>query len=357
MHSIILLVLYLHSSAHALFPLQIPGLSKLNSISNKKSPFLILPGFGNSYLDYINPLGKGENLGFATSLNNRGYICDVVKIERSDWLQIAGALTSKEFYSNTCRPHTLFRWYYDKVDQAVRELVQRTGEPVTLLGHSAGGWLARGILCDGRWKYDDTDDTEKRKSSNENQPDITQASSDLVLGLITLGTPHYSPIGTMDMTRGAIKHVNLNYPGAYLANRNRNTIFQNKQQENSSNNSNNRNTDVVSQPLFYMCIGGTAVIADAKAPKNSIGEFAYRSYKQVTGLDSTGTVGDGVVPLSEAFLEGADCNLVLPGVYHSIQSENWYGGPAVVDRWLTQADTLAAATRALRVRYYREKDR
>lgn len=313
-----------------------PGMNSISKSTSKnnKSPFLILPGFGNSYIDYINPLGKGEDLGFLTSLTSRGYICDVVKVERSDWFKIAGALRSKEFYSNTCKPSTLFQWYYDKVDLAVRELFQQTGESVTLLGHSAGGWLARGILCDGRWNYDS--ETSERSIKGQSS-DITPCS-DLVLGLITLGTPHYSPVGSMDMTRGAIRHVNLNYPGAYLSNRNRNR--------------NPINTDItsISKPLYYMCIGGTAVTADANAPKNSVGEFAYRSYRQVTGLDSVGSIGDGVVPLSEAFLEGADCNLVLPGVYHSIQSDNWYGGPVVVDQWLATADKLALETRSLRLK-------
>ena len=53
------------------------------------------------------------------------------------------------------------------------------------------------------------------------------------------------------------------------------------------------------------------------------------------------TIGDGIVSLAYAHLEGAK-QLTLPGVFHSINSPNdyWYGGEAVVDQWLPTVRTL-----------------
>ena len=44
--------------------------------------FLILPGFGNDAIDYSNPLKRGSQYGFVTSLESRGYEVDVVPIQR-----------------------------------------------------------------------------------------------------------------------------------------------------------------------------------------------------------------------------------------------------------------------------------
>jgi len=42
--------------------------------------FLILPGFGNDKIDYINPLNQGEEIGFVQQLKSRGYDVDVVPV-------------------------------------------------------------------------------------------------------------------------------------------------------------------------------------------------------------------------------------------------------------------------------------
>jgi pimeloyl-ACP methyl ester carboxylesterase len=52
---------------------------------------------------------------------------------------------------------------------------------VVLVGHSAGGWLARAVLADGTWMAGNSAET----SSTD--------SSDLVCGLVTLGAPHFPP--------------------------------------------------------------------------------------------------------------------------------------------------------------------
>ena len=68
--------------------------------------------------------------------------------------------------------------------------------------------------------------------------------------------------------------------------------------------------------------------------------MAFTNYQAVGGDGRA--VGDGVIPMSAAHLEGA-LQVTLDGVLHSINeagttlpTERWYGSEAVVDRWLTR---------------------
>lgn len=51
-------------------------------------------------------------------------------------------------------------------------------------------------------------------------------------------------------------------------------------------------------------------------------------------------MGDGVVPLESAHLEGAR-QITLDGVFHSINAPTaWYGSEGVVDAWLRKVEGL-----------------
>ena len=272
-----------------------------------KPRFLILPGFGNDAVDYLNPLQRGLEYGFVNSLTSRGYEVDVVPIQRYEWLKILLAVFSGDFWAGTCKPSGLFNFYFQAVDKSVRDMNIRESQPIILVGHSAGGWLARGILGDGVW------------SSS------TTPSSKLIAGLVTLGAPHLPPAAeAADMTRGALRYVDSSYPGAHL-------------------------TRGIADSLFYVTVAGTAVKGDRLAAEGSISKFASGSYQQVTGaaLDSEEVVGDGVVPLSHAHLEGAE-QITLEGCFHSIQSDKWYGGDSVIDCWLPQVLSAYSSTMSLR---------
>jgi hypothetical protein len=265
--------------------------------------FLILPGFGNDAIDYSNPLKRGSQFGFVTSLESRGYQVDVVPIQRLQWLNILWSIFSKDFFLSTCKPAALFGFYFKAVDKSVRDMNESCRQPIILIGHSAGGWLARGILGNGNWASS------------------TALSSDFVAGLVTLGAPHLPPAeGSPDMTRGALRYVDSSYPGAYLC-------------------------SDTAQSIFYLTVGGTAVRGDKLASQGSISKFASNSYQQVTGssFDAEETVGDGVVPLSHAHLAGAE-QITIEGCFHSIQSDKWYGGNSTIDQWLPQAMSLYAQT-------------
>jgi hypothetical protein len=152
---------------------------------------VILPGFGNAQQDYTK---------FVQVLSSRGVTASVVPIERIEWLNIIKSIINPRFWKDECIPDELFKFYYDKVDLTVRQIVNDNNdtEGVVLVCHSAGGWLARGLLRDNNW-----------------YGSITK-SSDLVQGIVTLGSPHYPPVKGSDMTRGALKFISTTYPGSYL---------------------------------------------------------------------------------------------------------------------------------------------
>ena len=259
--------------------------------SFKKPPIVVLPGFGNDEIDYKNPLNRGVEGSLVTSLRKRGYeSIHVVPIKRASWLNIAKGLFTKEFYTYDCKPEQLYEFYLDAVDRTVRQATSSSASnQCILLGHSAGGWLARASLAlEGR-----QEDTKL---------------SDLVGGVCTLGAPHTPPaLGRPDMTRGALSYLNKSYPGAY---------FEDK---------------------FYISVAGTAIMSSKDG--NEIEKFAVDSYSQVSGLTEEMQLGDGVVPLSNAHLEGA-FQITIPKCYHSINAPGnyWYGGPEVVDYWLPVVD-------------------
>eukprot|EP00968_Pinguiococcus_pyrenoidosus_P016244 scaffold1541_cov256-Pinguiococcus_pyrenoidosus.AAC.32 len=41
-------------------------------LAGTMQPVVVLPGFGNDAVDYINPLGKGEELGIVSAFKRRG---------------------------------------------------------------------------------------------------------------------------------------------------------------------------------------------------------------------------------------------------------------------------------------------
>jgi PGAP1-like protein len=278
--------------------------SRLYQSTNCNPPahikILILPGFGNDSSDYyLSHYPKGS---LVSSLIQRGWDpkrqIHVLPIERSDWLKVfVNGIFDLQFWQGVAPPtRPAFRWYLNRIVQSIEELTSSsntsndetndsvTMEPtkVILMGHSAGGWLARAVF-------------------------FLNVNLDHVEGIVTLGTPHVPPPPElMDMTRGALKHTASTFPGAYHDN------------------------------LFYITVVGDAVKGikqERKSPfeRTSVSGFAYNSYKVVCGIGDL--IGDGVVPKIAAHLDGA-LQLNLEGVYHSITvPENWYGSESVIDQW------------------------
>ena len=150
----------------------------------------------------------------------------------------------------------------------------------------SGGWLARAALADGTEIWGENEET----------------ASDMIQGLITLGSPHFTPLD-MDMTRGALTYTQREYPGAFLS----------------------------SKGVKYVTVAGNICKGDRDAPRGDRSRFAFNSYRTVCG-DGDG-YGDGCVPLGSAHLEGAQ-QITIP-CWHSIDKpKQWYGSEEIVDKWL-----------------------
>ncbi|KAL5724545.1 hypothetical protein ACHQM5_007789 [Ranunculus cassubicifolius] len=151
-----------------------------NSNSSPR-PAVILPGLGNNSSDY-------KKLQF-TLLKQHGITTVVPTISRADWLRNAAGLADPNYWRGTLTPLPILDWYLNRIHQAVSQLP--AGE-LSLIGHSAGGWLARLYL-------------EQYGKSN-------------ISLLLTLGTPHMPPPkgvpGVIDQTRGLLDYVQRYCPEA-----------------------------------------------------------------------------------------------------------------------------------------------
>lgn len=236
---------------------------------------VLFPGFGNDAIDYSEPLGQDEAVGLQACLSRRGVQASVVPVQRSDWLKVfAGLLLDADSRAGNGTARTAYGWYLDLAKAKVEETVLSGGEPVILIGHSAGGWLARALL-----------DREGKDWALKH-----------VQGLVSLGTPHRPPPkGKMDMTFGCLRNLNKAHPGAYY-----------------------------SDDLFYVSVAGDAVTGQKMEGNIPIVELiqspspestAWNSYVALGGVGNA--TGDGLVPVDWAHLQGAE-QLTLDGCLHSI---------------------------------------
>lgn len=243
----------------------------------------------------------------------------VARVSRFDWLRNVAGLVDPNYWRGTLRPRPVLDWYLKRVDEAVSEAKQLArGGTLSIIGHSAGGWLARVYMEEFGLSH--------------------------ISLLLTLGSPHQPPPkdypGVIDQTRGLLYYVDKHCAKA-----------------------------VYSPQLKFVCIAGryiqgarfygnSEVDSDSLALNNgqSISEstcvsnknlstrsnmsfrsrFVGQGYKQVCG--QADVWGDGVVPEVSAHLDGA-LNISLHGVYHSpVGSDDelrpWYGSPAVVEQWV-----------------------
>jgi hypothetical protein len=295
-----------------------------------KSPIVICPGFGNDSIDYDTPSNQPPTKGLRTILSNQGFDKNniyISPVKRLDWIRVGGGLFDiPNFYTNTAKPTGLgYGWYIYRLKEIVDLAYEESGgQKVILIGHSAGGWLARAAMGDGVWS-----------TSTETNIDIR--TNDRVSCLVTVGAIHKAPVDGFDgrtcVTRGALKFVENNYPGAFLK----------------------------EEGIKYVSIGGKRIVgekegvivdsshADADNSQSNIESNASReealakkvafiSYEAVCGDGNV--IGDGIVPLEWSMLDGAR-QIHLDGVFHSIHETGmvapidcWYGAEKFVCRWL-----------------------
>lgn len=230
-------------------------------------PIVILPGFFAGAIAY-RPL---EQL-----LQNQGFATMTVPLKVWDWWPTVGG-----------RPMTpILSQLHETVTQ-VRS--QFNTEKINLIGHSAGGWIARVYM--GETPYQLPGSSPAKRGLWNAHPHIAT--------LVTLGTPHRSQ---ERWTRPNLDFVNQQYPGAFHGG------------------------------VRYVCVAGKAVYGDRRWGQ----WLAYNSYQLTCGQGNCW--GDGITPIESAHLDGAE-NLVLEGVRHSPKSENlWYGSPEVLHHWVRYLD-------------------
>jgi pimeloyl-ACP methyl ester carboxylesterase len=174
------------------------------------------------------------------------------------------------------------------VEKAVGEVVAEVGEErgVCLVGHSAGGWIGRIYLsrtaeyCGRVW-----------------------GGALWVRKLVCLGTPQRS---NEAVTRTNMMFVNEQCAGC------------------------------AEEDVEYVCVAGTGLIFEGEGGGKwrfwEKGWLARLSYG-ITDGDGGALVGDGIVPTSAAYLEGAQ-NVELEGIWHSPASPGpWYGDERAVAYW------------------------
>jgi hypothetical protein len=170
----------------------------------------------------------------------------------------------------------------DKLDRSVR-LAARQSEDgkITLIGHSAGGVLARLYL------------------SPKPFLDRAYRGLDYVDQLITLGSPHLNQGG---LNRGGrmSRWVERCCPGAAF-----------------------------SPHVRYTCVVGKFVCGSRSGSVRE--RWVYNVYHDLCGEGTA--CGDGMVPVNSALLNGAG-TIILDGVSHfTVFGEPWYGSEKVIPLW------------------------
>ncbi|MGQ9870153.1 esterase/lipase family protein [Leptodesmis sp.] len=227
-------------------------------------PTIILPGYMAGAIEYRN---------LQASLQTLGIEATIVPLRWQDWIPTLGGRSVTPILR--------------AIDATVQQVLQQSGAAqVNLVGHSAGGWLARIYLGEKPYCIHPTD----------TEACVWNARS-LVNTLVTLGTPHTS---LERWTRRNLDFVNQTYPGAFYSD------------------------------VRYVCVAGKAIFG-RRRPGSWL---AYSSYKLTCGQGDCW--GDGITPIPAAHLEGAD-NRILEGATHSPKARRiWYGSPGLLEQWVKE---------------------
>ena len=239
-------------------------------------PTIFLPGFF---------AGAAPYRALESALNASGIPTTVVPLKRRDWIPTVGGRSVTPILK--------------KLDQTVQAVRQKYGsDSINLVGHSAGGWIARIYL--GNIPY-------TVHACDAENPHIWNAQA-YVNTLVCLGTPHRSE---EKWTKRNLNFVNTTYPGAFY------------------------------DHVRYVCIAGKSILGQRSWFGSS---FAYKSYQLTCGDGECW--GDGITPIAAAHLDGAE-NVTLDGVNHSPSPGDkrlWYGSEDIFPLWATYLKASASLT-------------
>lgn len=223
-----------------------------------RRPLVIIGGWLSSPDDY-------HRMATVLARPPYGRIVYIVDFGRNDWLQLRDPNFSPAIAA---------------LAATVQIARSETGqEQVDLIGHSAGGRIARAYLTDISWQG--------RSYSGHRY----------VKHLTTLGTAHSTSEVWVKQFADVLEHE---APGAAYAS------------------------------VSYRAVAGRSVRGRRFGSLEEM--LAYRSYDVSYGDGNL--IGDGIVPTDACYLPGAD-NLILEGVRHAPYNAptTWYGAPAVVPLW------------------------
>ncbi len=226
-------------------------------------PTVILPGFFAGTLEYR---------ALEQSLQQLGVPTVTVPLRQRDWFPTVGGRSMGPILH--------------RLDKTVKQVLKEyNASKINLIGHSAGGWIARIYL--GEKPYNIHKDVTESAALWHAYPYIAT--------LVTLGTPHVSQ---ERWTKRNLDFVKINYPGAFYP------------------------------EVKYVCVAGKAIYGERRRGQ----WLAYNSYKLTCGVGNCW--GDGITPIEAAHLEGA-INLTLDGVLHSPRREGvWYGSSEPMQAWV-----------------------
>ena len=176
------------------------------------------------------------------------------------------------------------------------------GAPVLVIGHSAGGIVAR-IL-----------------TATEPFAGRSYAAAESIGAIVTLGSPHAVGRATLGrrLARLAAEFCERHVPGAFHAPR-----------------------------VGYVAVASRRIVGRVRGwPGRAL--FAYRVYQSLLPRPEAALIeGDGVVPLAAARLAGAREVVVDGAVHGHFGGGPWYGSEGVVDAWWpTAVEVWRAALRA-----------
>ena len=348
---------------------------------------LVLPGFGTDSEAYL------REHSLIPNLYKRGWREEqvhVLQVARYDWffhtILQGMILNHRKFMTRQITPmSSCYKWYLQRISEHVNDIA--TADPnakIVVVGHSAGGWLARAAVGYGSEAYqkEENEETAKngsnrnRNSENSNN-DRIGIDIDRILGIVTLGSPHLPLPNTrrkmkmipdesiMDITGGALRDTNTKFPGAYFRDKMFYITAVGNAVEASATTDLSSPSHVVQTTASLTtstAIHSTAgidvarVSSHTKTPTTTnnakaidyqsvarIKQMAYHSYKLVSGDGKAR--GDGVVPMHYAHLDGA-LQINLDHVYHAAEispthcSPTWYGSDTIIDQWMDSVMSL-----------------
>lgn len=225
-------------------------------------PTVIIPGYF---------AGASPYRALETDLRRRGIEATVVPLTQASWIPTIGG--------RSIQPILM------AIAETIASVKVETGcDRVNLVGHSAGGWIARIYLGEQPYDVHPVDRQRRNVWSGHHHVET----------LLTLGTPHFSQ---ERWTRRNLDFVNQTYPGAFH------------------------------ESVSYVCFAGKSVFGQRWRTW-----FTYNSYQITSGQGACW--GDGITPITAAHLAKAT-NITLDHVFHSPKpGVDWYGTPHVVEQWV-----------------------